>query len=187
MITFVATAYKETIESQVFLSSLILQTNPNWNCIVYCDEPNKYIKNIIENYNDERIRYYENIESKGWWGHENRKFALENLVDGDFIIQTSIQDYYVPKTVEIIESLSKSYDFIYFNCLHNGFNYEILYSEPKICRIDWGSFAVKTEIAKKVGISEPKSRITDGIFVEEIFKSQNIKFLKVNKILTIHN
>lgn len=187
MISFVVAAYKETIEADVLITSLRLQTNPNWECIIYCDEPNEYIKNYVEKCNDSRIRYFENEKSKGFWGHANRKFALENLVNGDFVLQASIQDYYLPITVECIDKLSKDFDFIYFNCIHHGFGYKILNSEPRVCAIDWGSFAVRTSLARNVGIKEVESRLTDGIFVENIFKKDNVKHYKINGVLTIHN
>jgi hypothetical protein len=48
MITFIATAYKETIDSYQFISSLMLQKNPNWECIIHCDEKNKYIEECVK-------------------------------------------------------------------------------------------------------------------------------------------
>ena len=76
---------------------------------------------------------------------------------------------------------------VIFNCIHNHFDYDILNSTPERRRIDWGSFVIKTDIAKKVGINYPESSICDGIFVEECFKYSNIKTKKINKVLTIHN
>lgn len=187
MISFIVTAYKEKTEANIFINSLLLQDNPNWECIVYCDEHNDYIKNLLETIGDSRFRYYENEIAKGYWGHENRKYALENLVQGDFVIQTSIQDYYIPTTISIIEPLTNNYDFIFFDCIHNGFGYEILRTQPQICKIDWGSFVVRTQLAKKVGIENINSRITDGIFVERLFRIPKLKYYKINKILTIHN
>ena len=187
MITFIATAYRETIDTYQFISCLLLQTNPNWKCIIYCDEPNEYIKKSIEFYNDDRISYYENESPKGWWGHYNRKEALYNLVDTEFVIQTSIQDYYTPNTVDILSRHANFYDFIYFDCVHNHFNYDVLISEPKSGRIDWGSFTIRTEIAKSVGINHVESSIGDGQFVEDCFRHPNIRYIKLNKILTVHN
>jgi len=52
----------------------------------------------------------------------------------------------------------------------------------------WGNFRVKTEIAKKVGISRPTEFCADGIFVHDLMKSGLVKSIrKINKILTIHN
>jgi hypothetical protein len=113
--------------------------------------------------------------------------ALENLVDTDFIIQTSIQDYYIPTTVEQILKLSKRFDLIYFNCLHNHIDYEVLESDIIIAKIDWGSFAVRTCIAKNVGIEDVTSSCCDGIFAESCSKYDGIRIKKIKKILTVHN
>lgn len=187
MITFVATAYNETIDSYQFISSLILQTNPNWKCIVYCDAPNEYIKKSIDFFNDNRISYIHNETPKKWWGHHNRNFALNNIVDTEFIIQTSIQDYYTPNTVELILNYSKNHDFIYFNCIHNHRKYDVLDSQPVIAGIDWGSFAVRTNIAKEIGYLHIEDSLADGKFVERCFKHNGLRPIKINKILTVHN
>lgn len=185
MITFIATAYKETKEALVFINSLLLQNNNNWKLIIYCDEKNDFIENYVLSLNDDRIKLISNESSKGFWGHYNRIDAL-NQVDTEFVIQTSIQDYYIPTT---IQELSKyyMYDFIYFNTLHNHLGYNILNSELVRCKIDWGSFIVKTNIAKEVGIKYPQSPYCDGLYVEDLVKYKNIKIFKINKILTIHN
>lgn len=187
MITFVATAYEEKKEANVFLNSLLVQDNPDWECIVYADKPNQYVENLIKEINDNRITYQQNQEKTGFWGHKNRRFALHNLVNTEFILQASIQDYYLPITVSNIVQYSKTHDFIYFDCLHNGFGYDKLDVYPKICHIDWGCFAVRTIIAKEIDIHNTESRVTDGIFAENCMKHRGIRVAKLNKTLLIHN
>lgn len=185
MITFVATAYKERNEVFIFINSLLLQTNPNWNLIIYCDEQNDFIENYVNSIKDDRIKLLKNNQPIGYWGHYNRIEAL-NYVNTEFVIQTSIQDYYIPTTVNELITVS-SYDFVYYNTIHNHLNYNILNSELIRCKIDWGSFMVRTRIAKEVGIKYPQSSICDGLYVEDLIKYKNIKIYKINKILTIHN
>jgi hypothetical protein len=187
MVTFVATAHKETVDSYQFLSSLILQTDSRWKCIIYCDGRNEYIEKVVEVFNDDRISIFYSEEPKGFWGHYNRKYALDNLVDTEFVIQTSIQDYYLPITVGEILKLTSKYDFIMFNSLHNHISYKILDVEPIKCKIDWGMFAIKTSIAKQNGINNIENRYCDGVFVEECFRNFNLKSAKIHKILMIHN
>ena len=185
MITFIATAYREKNEVNMFVNSLLLQTNPNWKLIIYCDEYNEYIINYIYEINDNRIYLKYNENTICYWGHFNRIDAL-NYVETDFVIQTSIQDYYIPNTIKYLSNLF-NFDFVYFNALHHNFNYDILNTELKRCRIDWGCFMVRTNIAKEVGIKNPKSSICDGLYVEDLINYNNIKIHKFNKILTIHN
>lgn len=187
MITFVATAYKENIEINVFLYSLLLQNIDKWKCIICCDGKNEYIQKKVLEINDSRIKIYTENSPTGFWGHKNRKFALENLVDTEFVIQTSVQDYYCPITVSSILNFSDKFDFIYFNCIHNHKNYNILNSQIKTNFIDWGSFAVRTEIAKKVGIHDTEYSGCDGLFAERCGVYQNVRKIKIDKVFTVHN
>jgi hypothetical protein len=187
MITFVATAYQETYDIYQFLSCLFLQTNQNWKCIIYCDTKNEFIENAIKFYNDDRIKYVYRDTPSMFWGHYNRKDALDNMVDTEFVIQTSVQDYYTPNTVDEILKISDNFDFIYFDCIHNHKNHDVLITKPKICQIDWGCFAIRTELAKLNGINNLTSEMCDGIFVEECFRNLKLRVHKINKILTVHN
>ena len=185
MITFVATAYNEYYDPYMFISSLLLQTNKNWKCIIYCDGQNSHISNIVNQFNDDRIKYTFSEKNTGFWGHFNRIDSL-NMIDTDFFIQTSVQDYYLPNTVDLILKYS-DYDFIHFNCIHNHFEYEILDTLPHIGDIDWGCYAVKTAVGKSIGISRPEYSGCDGLFAEELAKIPDIKIMKIHKILTVHN
>ncbi len=187
MITFVVTAYKETVDAYMFLSSLLLQTDSRWKCIIVGDDDNQYIKDTVSFFNDNRIEFLYIDNPVKYYGHTNRKYALDNLVTTDFILQTSIQDYFLPCAVSDILSYASNYDFIYYNSLHNHFDYKILNAQLEICKIDWGNFAVRTKIAKEVGINKPESNACDGFFVEDCLKYPNIRVAKLNKILTVHN
>ena len=186
MITFISTAYKETIDAYCFISSLLLQNNNNWKCIIVCDGYNEYINKICLHFNDSRITFTYSPDITGYWGHYNRKKSL-NLVETEWVIQTSIQDYFTPNAVNEIYNNVDKYDLIYYNSLHNHFDYDILDTELRIGKIDWGNFCIKTDIAKKIGINYPQSNICDGIFIEECLRYPGLKINKINKILTIHN
>jgi hypothetical protein len=186
MITFIATAYQETYEIYLFVSSLLLQTENNWKCIIYCDGHNKFINEFMSTIKDDRFSYYESQSPMGFWGHYSRIKALE-LVDTEFILQTSIQDYYIPTTVSELNQYIKNSDLILFNCLHNHMNYNILDSQPMVNRVDWGCHVIRTSIAKSVGILNPESSVCDGQFVTDCLKYPNIIVNKINKILTVHN
>lgn len=187
MITFVATAHKEKYDPYILISSLLLQKDSRWKCIVCCDGPNEDVDKCVSMFNDPRISVHTENNATGFWGHKNRKMALENLVDTDFIIQTSIQDYYIPTTVKEILKFYETFDLIYFNCLHHHINYEVLKSKVVVNKIDWGSFAVRTFIAKKVGIKDVTSSSCDGKFVENCLKYDGIRIIKIEKTLTVHN
>lgn len=186
MITFVATAYKETVDMHLFVSSLLLQKKQSWKCIIYCDEKNDYIQNTLKMFNSKKFVLVTNEVSLGFWGHPNRKKSLD-IIDTDFVIQTSVQDYYLPNAVSEIQKFTNNYDFISYDCLHNHMDYRVLNTQPFRNQIDWGSFAIRTDIAKKVGIRNLESSTCDGLFVEDLMKVPNLRYHKINKILTVHN
>ena len=187
MITFIATAHKETIDAYMFLSSLLLQTDDDWKCIIACDGKNDYIVKAIDFFNDDRISIVEFNPPNGYWGHHNRKHILENYVVTPFVLQTSIQDYFTPNAVSDLNKLIHDFDFIYYDSLHNHFSHNIFTPELRPGGIDWGNFVIRTDIAKTIKIDSLESGMCDGIFVEKCTKYPNLRIHKLNKILTIHN
>lgn len=189
MITFIATTYKETLEAQIFINSLLLQTDPNWKCIIFADGGNKYVEELITKINDPRFKYYESEKVKGCWGNANRKHALDWIVDTDFVAPgASIQDYYVPSMVQEVNKYLGQYDFVYFDCIHHSKKYETLDTKLRAGEIDWGSFVLKTSIAKETDITDFCNHLTDGLFVERcLAKHPDLKHFKIKKSLFIHN
>jgi hypothetical protein len=185
MITFVAPTYNEAVEPYLFISSLLLQKNNNWKAIIYSNGINPICRKIVEHFNDARIMYKESPENTGFWGCYNRIDALNNMINTEYVCQTSIQDYFTPNAVEEVLSYN-GVDLIYWNSLHNHFSWNILDSRLEINHIDWGNFAIKTEIAKRVGINKPEYSGADGFFIGESLG--HIKSTqKIAKIITVHN
>lgn len=189
MITFIATAYDETLKANTFINSLLLQTDEAWKCIIFADGGNSYIKDIVEKLKDPRISYYESEKVKGCWGNANRKHALDWIVDTEFVIPgASIQDYYIPTLVQEINKYVKEYDFVYYDCIHHSKDYDSLDTSLRAGEIDWGSFALRTSIAKETDIIDFCNPLTDGYFVERCLeKHPNLKHIKIKKYLFIHN
>jgi len=196
MITVVATAFKEKNSLPMFIGSLLCQTNNNWKAIIFHNGIDAEMENIFDTITDlypdldinNKFEFFFCEENNGFWGAKNRDFVLKNLVDTKYILNSSVQDYFVPIAIEEILKAGDA-DLIYFNSINHLFGYERpLDSKLETGWIDWGNFAVKTEIAKQVGINKPEDFCADGHFVQDLLKSGsiNIKY-KINKILTIHN
>lgn len=182
-ITFIATAHYE--KHYPFVTSMLSQNNPNWNVIVFHNGKNPEMEKSLSGL-DSRILYLESSIDTGNWGTANRQFGI-NICDTDYIVQTSIQDYWTPNAVE--EILKCKEDFIYWNSINHIFGYsKILDCHPIVGKIDWGNFTCKTAIAKQVGINYPKEFCSDGFFVKDLFNSGLVKSnYKINQILTVHN
>lgn len=218
-ITFVLTACGEENAHLVSIGSLLCQTNPNWKCIVMHgndadfpyypanptispDKLNEITLHISHSANtiwsfpgiqtpypfsDNRITQINN-EKTGFWGHYDRIKSL-SLVDTDYIIQSSIQDFFFPKLVEELY-LALSHpepDMVLWNSMNHLYQENsILFAEPERLKTDWGNMCVRTGLAREVGINHPERDICDGLFAEEVAaKSSIIK--KINKVLTIHS
>lgn len=187
MITFILPAHNEKYDPYISLGSLLCQTNRNWKAIVYHNGINNQLRDLIETLNDPRIQYYYTIEDSGFWGAKNRVDALSK-VDTEYVINSSIQDYWLPHAVQTILNRNRN-DIIYWQSINHLTGYQnILDSTLEIGNTDWGNFAVKTEIAKKVGINYPEEFTADGLFVKDLLNSDLVNTKeKINHILTIHN
>ena len=189
MITFIAPAFNEENDPYVFIGSMLCQQNPNWKAIIYHNGPYTRLRYFVDSFGDKRLIYMQSSTNTGAWGCYNRIDAINNVVETEFVIQTSIQDYWLPNAVACILEEAKEHDFIYWNSINHLAGYEnILDSEPKKDLIDWGNFAIKTSIAREVGIRQPEEFTADGLFVEDCMKSGLVlNPVKIKKVLTIHN
>jgi hypothetical protein len=127
------------------------------------------------------------LGSTGFWGHKNRVKALYEYATGEFVLQTSIQDYYINTAVAEILSHRDSSDLVYFNCIHCHLDFKVLDSKLVQDKIDWGSLAVRLSIARTVGIEDPEYPCSDGRFAAGCARVKNIRIRKIDKILTVHS
>lgn len=186
MITFIAPAYNEDTKVIPFISSMLAQKDPRWKAIIYHNGINHQMRSWINSFNDLRLIYQESMENTGSWGCFNRIEALKN-VDTEYVVQTSVQDYYTNNTVGDILSIPGT-DIIYWNSIHHYFEMNILDCELEPARVDWGNFMVRTSVAQKVGINHPTEFMADWLFVKDCLDSGLVNSrIKINKILTIHN
>lgn len=186
IVTFVLIAYGETNEPYVSLGSLLCQKSPNWKAIVWHDGPNDNMRTMVEGFNDPRISYREEEVNSGTWGVYNRIRSLD-VVDTEYMIQTTVQEYYSPVVVTAIET-NKDADIVLWNVSHHHFGYQTLDSQLAVKRIDWSNFAIKTEIAKQVGINHPKDFCADGMFIQDCVASGLIKKgVKIPRVLSVKN
>lgn len=187
MITFIAPAFNEPIERRPLIASLLKQTNPNWEVIVYHNGPNPEFGQWVESFKDERILYKESPTNTGAWGCHNRQDALDYYTKGLFVIQTSIQDTY---DSSIVEEILKLFDFDIL--IWDSYNH-LTGPEPLICemtpgRIDWGNACVRTDLARRAGILYPQEFAADWLFFKTILDVHPLVYIrKIDRILTNHN
>jgi hypothetical protein len=186
MITFIASASDEKFEIPQFIVSLLLQTDPRWKCIICFDEPHEYGKKVIDFFNDDRISYIENPIRTGYWGNFNRKKALEELADTEFVILTQVDEYYLQNSVDLILQNSQ-YDFMYFNhiCRYSSTNlFQLCDTRPEVSGIDISCYVTRTSLAKTV-INQLDLTWSgaDGKFAEICVNTPGVKFTKLDRFV----
>lgn len=199
-LTIVATAHNEDIHNRIFVESMLNQTTKGYKSIVWHNGSNVFMETWIQDMNDGRyeegvsgyIQYKNSQKDTGNWGTANRQQAITEC-DTEYIIQTSIQDYWLPQAMQYILNAIERYnpDLIIWDSINHLVGpCKVLESKLEWARIDWGNFAIKTEIAKKVGINHGDQYCADWLFIQDVINSGLVdekKILKIPYILTIHN
>jgi len=187
-LTICSTAHYESIHDRIFIDSMLNQTNQNFKAIILHNGPNDEMRQYVEG-KAANIIYHESKVDSGMYGCKNRQWAIDHC-DTDYILQTSIQDYYLPEAIEYIQKmLDQEPDCALFNAInHIVAPCQILDCQLAWSKIDWGMAVVRTSIAKKIGIKHGGDYTADWQFFKGcmdvgLFK----KILKSSGILTIHN
>lgn len=189
MITFIAPSHNEGLYNRQLIGSLLAQTDPNWKCVVFNNGPSEDMKQWVESFNDSRITYEESSMDTGMWGTQNRQTALTYIVDTEYVINTSIQDIYLPHTVAELNNILTltNSDIITWQAINHLFRYSVLSGEIAYGHIDWGQWVIRTSILKKVGILKGDQFNSDWHTIQGVIATGDLKIVqKLDKILTIH-
>ena len=189
----ICVTYNQNESLKCFINSIKAQTNNNWRLFIVHDGINKPLKEDLtkNGYLNEKVIFVEHPIRTKTYGHILRKWALENLVIGDYVLITNGDNYYTPNMVEEVSKYNQ--DFIYFDCIHshrrkrnhNQQDYGLMISELKESMIDMGCVVIKSEIAKKVGFNHINYSADWNYFRDVL--TQNPSIVKINKVLFVHN
>ena len=191
-------AYQRPKLLTCLLWSLASQTSSNFVVTVYHDGHNEEIENIVKSFKsnnpDIDITYYSSSERFNDYGHTLREMALHRS-SADYLLLTNDDNYYVPIFVEEIlrEIDNENPDIVYFDMVHshimgdlpNPIGYQTLITEPRLNRIDIGSFVFRTELGKVAGFTDREFN-ADGRFFERMLEFSP-KLKKIEKVLFVHN
>jgi hypothetical protein len=199
LITFIAPAHNEPEYDRVFVTSMLAQTCQEFHAVVFNNGPDEeHIDSWIidqnvgwsEEYSD-HIQFKKSVTDSGNWGTKNRQTAIEECRT-EYIIQTSISDYWLPQAVDIITKALQANpdsDILVWNSInHLIAPCRVLDAELAWSKLDWGNFAIRTSIAKEVGINHGHTYCADWNFITDCLNKGLIKkAIKLQDILTIHN
>jgi glycosyltransferase involved in cell wall biosynthesis len=88
------------------LNSLLAQTYTNWECILVNDF-GEDVQNIVDRYNDPRIKYFQNLSNVGL--AQTRNNAIDKS-SGDYFISLDSDDQLYPEAIEFRLGLIKKHD-----------------------------------------------------------------------------
>jgi hypothetical protein len=194
----ICVSYKRPIKLHCFLLSLACQTSNNFKVRVIHDGPDVETRKVIAMLNREyphlNLSYEETSKRYNDYGHTLRDMGLKTS-ESKNILLTNDDNYYVPIFIEEIsmEIIDKKADIVFFDMVHshkinelpNPIGYQTLITEPRLNRIDMGSFVFNGKIGREVGFND-RSFAADGMFFEELL-SKTDKISKISKVLFVHN
>jgi hypothetical protein len=157
-------------------------------------ESRNAIYQLREMYPEMNLSYEETEVRYNDYGHTLRELGL-NTATSKYCLLTNDDNYYVPVFIEeVLENLSTTNsDIVYFDMVHshkiqdlpNPIGYQTLITEPRINRIDIGSFVFRTSLGQSVGFND-RGFAADGIFFEAM-KNLDPLISKIPKVLFVHN
>jgi hypothetical protein len=169
------------------IASMLAQTDPDWGIHVIIDNPeDTEISNLIDSFNDKRIRWTKLLERFNDWGHTPREFGKQ-LSQADYIIMSGDDNYYTPNLVESIRRATDDRPvMVYWDMVHSHYDYSYFKCSPAFNQIDMGAFATRRDIAQSIKLGTDYA--ADGRFVELIVTAHpNERITKIEKVLFVHN
>lgn len=195
-ITFICPIYNSFPE---IISSLICQTHENWELLLIHDGPNDTgLNELVNNYGDQRISYYETEERGDNWGHHLRQAALQGIKNGslapdtDYIVITNADNYHVPVYCEyMLNGFLKNSNAVATYCakmVHSYKAWDVIDCRFQRGFIDCAGVMIKKEVACDVGWNDITSHSSDFTYFSDIAKKYGqSNFIKVTGCLLIHN
>jgi len=187
IIEFIIPTYNRINPLHSILASLVAQTNDNWIATIVVDDvENDIVKNIVSKFDTDKIKYIFTDQRYNDWGHTPREIGKQQAI-GDYIIMTGDDNYYVPVFIdELMKVISEKPAMIYWDMVHNHYDYSYFRCSPYVSHIDMGAFATRKDIAQQIELG--KGYAADGYYVRDICdKFPNEKIVKIEKVLFVHN
>lgn len=191
-IEFIIPTWNRPENLMVVLSSLVVQTNPNWTAHVIIDGmTNDYfnVKSYFQKYPNIRFSHIDGPNRD--WGHSARNFGLDEAQE-EWLCMTGDDNYYVPTFVELMfEEIKKGPVFVFCDLVHNlAFGgYQHLSSTLKESYIDIGNFIFKKDGSKDIRLDKTSYQ-ADFQFITDYLNKMHVDapdVIKIPKILYVHN
>lgn len=194
MLTIAAASFQHDRKLDIFINSVLDQTDQRFTLKIYHDGPvDKETKAICDRL---EVPLIQTATRANQYGHNLRELALKEC-ETEWLNWTNGDNYLVPKYVELmLAAADNKVDLVYCDLLHSYPNvnfdgkgpYNVLNSFPTVDRIDFANFIVRTEKAKQIGFPF-RDYGADGTFINQFmahyWTGDNV--IKVNSVLAVHN
>lgn len=198
-IEIICVTYKQHGSLSVLVQSFLNQTNPDWRLHVIHDGYDESFLQQMQLYseNDGRIKFSWTETRSNDWGHTLRDEGLK-ASNGDYILITNGDNYYVPKFIDFIHREIADhdpdvvlYDMIHSHDLPGGRNipsYSLFETQFSRFNIDMGAAVVKGNLARTAGFRD-RTHDADATYFEDVAAAKQgvLKIAKVNRVLFVHN
>jgi len=194
----ICVTYNQVNQLRCLVASLACQTDLGFTLRIIHDGPNIETQECVEElqvtFPNLHITYQETSLRFNDYGHTLRDIGLSEAVQ-EYVMLTNGDNYYVPIFIEEIRKsiIAENPGIVYFDMVHshlikdlpNPIGYQVLITEPKIYKIDIGSFVFRRVLGQSIGFKD-RSFEADGVFFEAL-KATGPKIVKIPKVLFVHN
>jgi len=194
---FIIPTYNGGYKLEVIVNCLLAQTSQNFHITVISDGPEPDTeKQLTKYFNIKNFTYCSTTRRYNDLGHTPRLLGLKQS-KSKYSIMTGYDNYYVPIFVERFEKAVTKHDnvgliFCDFILDHprDGVKYnKFMDSKLEVNHIDFGCYAIDTQIANAVGIDVNEYAADWHLIASSlpIIKQQNKQIIKIQQTLYVHN
>ena len=131
LVTIIIPSYKRYKKIKTAISSVKSQSFQDWELIVVDNNSKDGTKELINSFNDERIKFYE-IKNKGFIS-KSRNLGIEKS-NGKYLAFLDSDDWWTPNKLKITEQyINKGYKFLYHDMYISKKN-NLIKTKTKYCR-----------------------------------------------------
>lgn len=107
-ISFIMPAFKKAFLAEA-IQSILRQTSGDWELVIVDDASPEPLKQVVDSFSDERIRFYRNQANLGGTNLVNQWNHCIQFATGDFIVLAADDDLYEPMFCEEVTKLMSKY------------------------------------------------------------------------------
>lgn len=186
LVTVICPIYRQF---PAIISSMVMQTNPNWELWLINDgEDENGIENYVNLVNDDRIKYFQH-EHRGTWGHSYRAEYLQK-VKTPYTVITNADNQHAPVYIEyMLKGFTPGTVATYCSYMvHSYKDWQVIKCLPQRGYMDCAGVMLDTKKAQSVGWRDITTHSADWTFFNDLLRTFGPEsFQRVKGCLLTHN